>query len=84
MAQVKVRSQHQITIPARIAESADIKKDDVLEITCKNGVLTLKPVSGVARKKSAMSYAGIARGVWGDTVQEIEAELEQNRESWER
>lgn len=84
MAQVKVRSRHQITIPARIAESANIKKDDVLEITCKNGVLTLKPVSGAATKKSAISYAGIARGVWGNTVQEIEAELEEHRDSWER
>ena len=37
MAQVRVRNKNQITIPSRIAESANIRPDDLLEITCKNG-----------------------------------------------
>jgi AbrB family looped-hinge helix DNA binding protein len=83
MAQVRVRNKHQITIPARIAESANIKPDDMLEITYKNGIVTLIPASGKKKRESAMSYAGIAKGTWGNTVQEIEAEIENNRDSWE-
>ncbi|TLU84898.1 MAG: hypothetical protein FDX21_06275 [Chlorobium sp.] len=33
MTQVRVRNKHQITIPARIAESANIKPDDMLDVT---------------------------------------------------
>jgi AbrB family looped-hinge helix DNA binding protein len=67
MAQVRVRKKHQITIPARIAESTNIKPSDMLEASYNNGVVTLSPVSRNIRKQSAMAYAGIAQGVWGET-----------------
>ncbi|NTW52723.1 MAG: AbrB/MazE/SpoVT family DNA-binding domain-containing protein [Chlorobiaceae bacterium] len=84
MAQVRVRNKHQITIPARIAESANIKPDDLLDITYKNGVVTLIPISHKTKKQSALSYAGIAKGTWGKTTAEINSALENNRDSWER
>lgn len=84
MAQVRVRNKHQITIPSRIAESADIKPDDMLDVTFKNGVITLIPVARTKRKDSPLAYAGIARGLWGKTTSEIEIELGKNRGSWER
>ena len=84
MAQVRVRNKHQITIPARIAESANIKPDDMLEVAYNNGVVTLIPVSRKKRKESAMAYAGIARGIWGNTTFEIDTELHKSRDSWER
>jgi AbrB family looped-hinge helix DNA binding protein len=84
MAQVRVRNKHQITIPARIAESANIKPDDMLEVSYNNGVVTLIPVARKKRKESAMAYAGIAQGIWGETTLEIDAELNQSRDSWER
>jgi bifunctional DNA-binding transcriptional regulator/antitoxin component of YhaV-PrlF toxin-antitoxin module len=84
MAQIRVRKKHQITLPIRIAESANIKLDDMLEVTYNNGVVTLIPVSRKNRKESAMSYAGIARGVWGNNTLEIEAEIKSSRDSWER
>jgi AbrB family looped-hinge helix DNA binding protein len=84
MAQVRIRNKNQITIPARIAESANIKPDDLLEITCKNGVITLVPASRPQKRQSVLSYAGIARGTWGETTDEIEAELKEGRDSWER
>lgn len=84
MAQVRVRSKNQITIPARIAESANIKPDDLLEITTKNGVITLTPATRAQKRQSALSYAGIARGTWGETTDEIEAELKESRDSWDR
>ncbi len=84
MAQVRVRNKHQITIPARIAESANIKPDDMLEVSYSNGVVTLIPVARKKRKESAMAYAGIARGIWGETTLEIDAALNKSRDSWER
>ncbi|WP_297484517.1 AbrB/MazE/SpoVT family DNA-binding domain-containing protein [Ferrovum sp.] len=84
MSQVRVRLKHQITIPARIAEAAHIKPDDMLEVAYANGVVTLVPVNRKARKGSAMAYAGIARGLWGQTTAEIEADLKGGHDSWER
>lgn len=37
MAKVRVRQKNQITIPLRIAEEANIKLDDMFEISCVNG-----------------------------------------------
>lgn len=31
-----------------------------------------------------MDYAGIGKGVWGMTVEEIEREREKDKDSWER
>jgi AbrB family looped-hinge helix DNA binding protein len=84
MSQVRVRNKHQITLPARIAEAANIKPDDMLEVSYCNGVVTLVPVSRKNRKESAMAYAGIARGIWGDTSTEVDSELKKERDSWER
>ncbi|NTV66326.1 MAG: AbrB/MazE/SpoVT family DNA-binding domain-containing protein [Chlorobaculum sp.] len=84
MSQVRVRSKNQITIPARIAALANIRPDDLLEITCKNGVITLTPATRAPKQQSALSYAGIARGTWGETTDEIEAELKESRDSWDR
>lgn len=84
MAQVRVRNKHQITIPARIAESANIKQDDMLEVAYNNGVVTLIPVSRKKRKESAMAYAVIAQGIWGKTTFEIDTEQQNSRDSWER
>lgn len=84
MAQVRVRLKHQITIPIRIAEAAHIKPDDMLEVAYANGVITLVPVNREMRSQSAMTYAGIARGLWGQTTAEIDAGLNVDRDSWER
>ncbi|MCW8814682.1 MAG: AbrB/MazE/SpoVT family DNA-binding domain-containing protein [Chlorobium sp.] len=84
MAKVRVRQKNQITIPLRIAEEANIKPDDMLEIRYANVVIALMPHGRKERKRSVMDYAGIARGTWGKTIAEIEEELKRDRESWER
>ena len=84
MSQVRIRPKHQITLPSRIVAAAHLKLDDVLEVAYANGVVTLIPVSRKARKESAMAYAGIARGIWGQTTDKIEASLNSDRASWER
>ncbi len=84
MSQVRIRHKHQITLPSRIVAAAHLKPDDVLEVAYANGVVTLVPVSRKERKGSVMAYAGIARGIWGQTADEIEAGLNSDRASWER
>jgi len=84
MSQVRVRPKHQITLPSRIVAAAHIKPNDVLEVGYANGVVTLVPASRKERKGSVMAYAGIARGIWGQTTDEIEAGLNSDRASWER
>jgi len=84
MSQVRVRPKHQITLPSRIVAAAHLKPDDVLEVAYANGVVTLVPVSRKERTVSVMAYAGIARGIWGQTTKEIDAGLNSDCESWER
>ncbi len=84
MPQVRVRHKHQITIPSDIAQAAHIKPEDVLDIAYANGIITLVPQKRRQRKESIMSYAGIARGLWGNTAAEIDASIRNDRDSWER
>ena len=84
MSQVRVRPKNQITLPAQIAKAAHIKPDDMVEVTYANGVVTLLPMHRKKRKNSIMAYAGIARGVWGETTADVEAALANDRDSWDR
>ena len=84
MSQVRIRPKHQITLPSRIVAAAHLKLDDVLEVAYANGVVTLIPVNRKERTESVMAYAGIARGIWGQTTEEVEAGLSSDRASWER
>ena len=84
MPRARVRLKHQITIPAAIAEAAQIKPDDMLEVRYANGIVTLTPVTRKTRQTSLMSYAGIARGLWGESPADVEANVKADRTSWER
>lgn len=35
-------------------------------------------------KKSIMSYAGIARGLWGESADEIDSFIRNERDSWQK
>lgn len=35
-------------------------------------------------KKSIMSYAGIARGLWGESADEIDSFIRDERDSWQK
>jgi len=74
--QVSLRKRNQLTIPAAIVKSTNIYTNDILEIDYKNGIITLKPKPGNKRMESSfMTYAGIDRGVWGITTDEIEQKI---------
>ena len=84
MPEVRVRQKHQITLPSSIVLEAHIVPNDTLEIALVNGVITLTPTKRQERKDSVMSYAGIARGLWGRTPEKREETLRNDRDSWER
>ena len=84
MSQVRVRQKHQITLPSNIVRDAHITPNDTLEVAFVNGIITLTPKKRQAQKNSMMAFAGVAKGVWGETPEAVEATLRNQRESWER
>lgn len=58
--------------------------NDTLEIALVNGVITLTPTKRQEHKDSVISYAGIFRGAWGATPEEVEKTLHEQRDSWAR
>jgi AbrB family looped-hinge helix DNA binding protein len=66
--QVRLRKRNQLTIPAAIANSANIKTNDMLEIDYRSGKIILTPKPENKRTASVMSYAGIGRGGTTDEI----------------
>ncbi len=87
MAKIRLDKHHQLTLPAEIIEQAHLEHGDLLEVTYHNGIIILHSVPQfkvASPKKTLMEYAGIGNGVWGKTVEEIDARLAEDRASWER
>jgi len=87
MSKIRLEKQRQLTLPSEIVELAGIRQDDLLEVTYANGVIILRPIlksNAQPPKKSIMDYAGSCKGAWGDTPEEIEANLVADRASWDR
>jgi bifunctional DNA-binding transcriptional regulator/antitoxin component of YhaV-PrlF toxin-antitoxin module len=73
MAEIRMRRKHQITLPASIVREAKIEPDDRLTVTFMNGAIIIKaakPADDMAQD-DVMSYAGLGRGLWGDTHAEV-------------
>ncbi|MDH4120352.1 MAG: AbrB/MazE/SpoVT family DNA-binding domain-containing protein [Deltaproteobacteria bacterium] len=84
MTTVRVRPKHQITLPTAIVNQAGLHPNDLLEASYVNGVITLVPKGRGAGEEDLMAYAGIAEGLYGKTRQEIDANIRQLRDEWER
>ncbi|QTD43795.1 AbrB/MazE/SpoVT family DNA-binding domain-containing protein [Ottowia testudinis] len=85
MPQVTVRDKHQITLPMSIVREAHIRTNDVLSVDYKDGVITLATERAAQpQRKRLMDYAGIAKGLYGQTADEVHAYLDEERASWER
>ena len=67
--QAVVRERNQITLPREAVDLLELREGDVLVITVQNGMALLRPVR--------RSYAGIAKGIYGENF------IEQERASWE-
>jgi antitoxin component of MazEF toxin-antitoxin module len=81
---VNIRPKGQVTIPAEILKAWQIHTNDKINVNLVNGVVMLTPVNRRGQKKSIMSYAGIARGLWGDSADAIDGFIRNERDTWEK
>lgn len=84
MPMVKIRPKGQITIPSEILNAWSIHVEDKVNVNLVNGIVTLTPVKRLDNKKSILSYAGIAQGIWGETAEDIDHFISHERDSWEK
>jgi bifunctional DNA-binding transcriptional regulator/antitoxin component of YhaV-PrlF toxin-antitoxin module len=88
MTQVKLREKGQVTIPAELLQEwrkkNHVSTNDAIEVTLVNGVLMLIPQKRHATKRDIMSYAGIGKGLWGDSAEAIDANIAEIHELWTR
>jgi bifunctional DNA-binding transcriptional regulator/antitoxin component of YhaV-PrlF toxin-antitoxin module len=84
MAEVRLRPKGQLTIPAAIIEQAKLAEDATFDIDFVGGVITLTPRVKDKNKDDIMSYAGIFKGAWGRTPEEIEKNTQDLHNEWER
>lgn len=83
MAEIRIRDRNQITVPGDIARAAGIGPGSICRMDYVNGVITITPADAPA-PRGLQSYAGIARGAWGRTPDEVEQSIASDRDSWQR
>ena len=85
MPEIRMRPKHQVTLPASIVREANLQTDDRLMVTLVNGNILISPKRAkLAAPQNVMVFAGIGRGVWGQTSDEVEAKVRALRDEWER
>lgn len=84
MPTVRVRSKHQITLPATIMQQANLHPNDLLEAFYHNGSITLIPNRPASQQDNLMEYAGIGRTSYGKTPVEVDGYISALRTEWER
>jgi bifunctional DNA-binding transcriptional regulator/antitoxin component of YhaV-PrlF toxin-antitoxin module len=84
MTSITVRQRNQVTIPKGIAEAAGLTEGTVCDLHYENGVITIKVPWHREPGDSILKYAGIARGVWGETPEEVDRTIRELRDSWDR
>ena len=82
MPQVTIRQRNQLTIPVDIARAAGLDEGSVCTMELVNGSIVITPAGVTA--PSLDSFAGVARGVWGETAADVEHTLASDRGSWNR
>ena len=84
MTEITVRQRNQITIPKAIAEEAGITEGAVGDLSYADGVITIS-FRGHPREPFDLSrYIGIGKGLWGDTPEEVDRTLREQRDEWDR
>lgn len=88
MPQVKLREKGQLTIPVDLLQEWGRKNHvathDAIDVHLSNGVLMLIPSKRHAAKRDIMSFAGVGKGLWGSTHDDIESTIQELRNSWAR
>jgi len=83
MTEIRIRDRNQITVPGDIARAAGIGPGSICRMDYVNGVITITP-SGAPAPRDLESFAGIARGAWGRSPDEVEQRIAADRDSWQR
>lgn len=85
MPEIRMRPKSQITLPASIVRQANLQTDDRLTVALVNGNIVISPKrSPAATPGGVMAFAGIGRGVWGQTADEVVAQAKALRDEWKR
>jgi bifunctional DNA-binding transcriptional regulator/antitoxin component of YhaV-PrlF toxin-antitoxin module len=88
MPQVKIREKGQVTIPSELLQEWSnrnhVSVNDSMEAVLANGVLMLIPKKRHTAKRDIMSFAGVGKGLWGATPEEIDASINEMRNLWTR
>ncbi len=81
MTQVIIKD-NQITLPNAILAQANLSENDVVEISCQTGGIFLQ-LAKKSPRTSLMDYAGIVRGLYGDSVEEVQDYIDDIRDDRE-
>lgn len=84
MTEITVRQRNQITIPHDIAEQAGITTGTVCDLFYANGTIMIRLPRHRAPDDDIMRFAGIGKGLWGSTTEEIDRTIRELRDSWDR
>ena len=84
MARVTLRPKGQVTIPSSILAQWDARPDDILDVQLANGVVMFTPVSRRQAPPDLMAFAGLGKGWWGDTPEQVDASIQSLRDTWIR
>ena len=79
-----MREKNQGTIPRATAQAVGIEPGTTFDIQYVNGVITLTLSEHRKPGDSLEQHAGIGKGLWGLTNNEIAESLEDDRDTWER
>ena len=84
MPQVTLRPKGQVTIPSSILAQGNARPDDVLDVELANGVVMFTPVRRRETPPDLKAFAGLGKGLWGDTPEQVEVSIQSLRETWTR
>ena len=84
MPDIRMRRKHQVTLPASIVRQAGIKPDDKLSVRYLNGSIVITPKQTERASHDIMRFAGIGRGLWGKSPEEVDRTLCEMKNAWER
>ncbi len=84
MSKITVRQRNQITIPKAIAEQAGISEGMVCDLVFVNGTIMIRLPEHDAPADDLMQYAGIGRGLWGQTSEDVDRTIRETRDSFDR
>ncbi|BDI04743.1 AbrB/MazE/SpoVT family DNA-binding domain-containing protein [Sphaerotilus microaerophilus] len=82
-ATVSLRGRRRITLPAEIVSADGLSTNDTLEVRLVNGSIVLVPTHAARPAPRSMSrFLVAARGLYGATAEEADAQLRAQRDEW--